>query len=172
MDDIFIIGVAGGTGSGKTTVVEKVLEELSADKLCVISQDSYYKANDGLSYEERSKTNFDHPDAIDFDLLVKHLDLLKQGQTIEQPIYSFVEHNRTKETKTTKPQKVIIIEGILIFNDEKLRNLCDVKIFVHADMLKSSFTLMMMNALLDEFAVTLRKEVVILKKYFLVIKTH
>ncbi len=133
MEDIFIIGVAGGTGSGKTTVVDKVLEEFSANELCVISQDSYYKANDGLSYEERSKTNFDHPNSIDFDLLVKHLDLLKQGKTIEQPIYSFVNHNRTKETKTTKPQKVIIIEGILIFNNKKLRDLCDVKIFVHAD---------------------------------------
>lgn len=133
MKNIFVIGIAGGTGSGKTTVVEKILNELPADELCVISQDSYYKATDNLSYEERTLINFDHPRAIDFDLLVEHVDKLRKGEIIEQPVYSFVTHNRTQDTIKTHPKKVIIIEGILIFNSEKLRNLCDIKVFVHAD---------------------------------------
>ncbi len=133
MKQTFIIGIAGGTGSGKTTVVEKIIENLSGDELCVISQDSYYKENDNLTHQERLKINFDHPDAIDFDLLVDHLALLKSGEAIEQPIYSFIEHNRTKKTKTTVPRKVIVVEGILIFNNEELRDLCDVKVYVQAD---------------------------------------
>lgn len=130
---IFIIGIAGGTGSGKTTVVDQILNELPADEVCVISQDSYYKATDNLSYEERTKINFDHPRAIDFDLLNKHISDLKQGNIIEQPIYSFVTHNRVKDTVKTHPTKVIIVEGILIFNNEELRKLFDIKVFVHAD---------------------------------------
>lgn len=130
---IFIIGIAGGTGSGKTTVVDQILNELPADEVCVISQDSYYKATDNLSYEERTKINFDHPRAIDFDLLNEHVSELKQGKIIEQPIYSFVTHNRVKDTVKTHPTKVIIVEGILIFNNEELRNLFDIKVFVHAD---------------------------------------
>lgn len=133
MKNIFVIGIAGGTGSGKTTVVDKIINELPEDELCVISQDSYYKATDNLSYEERTLINFDHPRAIDFDLLVTDIETLKKGHIIEQPIYSFVTHNRTKDTIKTHPKKVIIVEGILIFNNEKLRNLCDIKIFVHAD---------------------------------------
>lgn len=133
MKDIFVIGIAGGTGSGKTTVVEKILNELPTDELCIISQDSYYKATDNLSYEERTLINFDHPRAIDFDLLVSHIKQLKEGKIIEQPVYSFVTHNRTENTTKTHPKKVIIIEGILIFNSEELRKLCDIKIFVHAD---------------------------------------
>lgn len=130
---MLILGIAGGTGSGKTTVVNQIVKQLSSQEVCVISQDSYYKSTDHLSYEERSKINFDHPRAIDFDLLVKQLKKLKSGKIIEQPIYSFVTHNRTKDVIKTKPKKVIIVEGILIFNNEELRNLFDIKIFVHAD---------------------------------------
>lgn len=130
---MLVIGIAGGTGSGKTTVVSQIINELPADEVCVISQDSYYKATDNLSYEERTKINFDHPRAIDFELLIKHLTALKAGEVIEQPIYSFVTHNRIKDTVKTHPRKVVIVEGILIFNSEDLRNLFDIKIFVHAD---------------------------------------
>ncbi|MGJ8744976.1 uridine kinase [Polaribacter sp.] len=130
---MLIIGIAGGTGSGKTTVVNQIVKHLPSDEVCVISQDSYYKETDGLSYEERTKINFDHPRAIDFDLLVKHLKALKAGKIINQPVYSFVTHNRTKDTVKTHPRKVIIVEGILIFNSEELRSLFDIKIFVHAD---------------------------------------
>lgn len=130
---MLILGIAGGTGSGKTTVVNQIIKHLPTDEVCVISQDSYYKGNDHLSYEERTKINFDHPRAIDFELLVKHLKELKAGNIIEQPIYSFVTHNRTKDTVQTHPRKVVIVEGILIFNSEELRNLFDIKIFVHAD---------------------------------------
>lgn len=128
-----IIGIAGGTGSGKTTVVNQIIKQLPNDEVCVISQDSYYNATDNLSYEERSKINFDHPRAIDFELLIKHLKALKSGKTINQPVYSFVTHNRTKDTVKTHPRKVVIVEGILIFNSKELRDLFDVKIFVHAE---------------------------------------
>lgn len=130
---MLIIGIAGGTGSGKTTVVNQIMNELPADEVCVISQDSYYKATDDLTYDERVKINFDHPRAIDFDLLIQHISDLKEGKIIEQPIYSFVTHNRTKDTLKTHPRKVVVVEGILIFNSEQLRNLFDIKIFVHAD---------------------------------------
>lgn len=130
---MLIIGIAGGTGSGKTTVVNQIVKHLPSDEVCVISQDSYYKATDNLSYEERTKINFDHPRAIDFELIVKHLKKLKTGKTIEQPVYSFVTHNRTTDTLKTHPRKVVIVEGILIFNNEELRKLFDIKIFVHAD---------------------------------------
>jgi len=130
---MLIIGIAGGTGSGKTTVVNQILNELPADEVTVISQDSYYKENFNLSYEERTKINFDHPKAIDFELLVKHLKALKNGKVVEQPIYSFVTHNRTQDVHITHPKKVIIVEGILIFNQAELRDLFDIKIFVHAD---------------------------------------
>ena len=130
---MLIIGIAGGTGSGKTTVVNQILNELPNDEVGVISQDSYYHETDNLSYEERTKINFDHPRAIDFDLLVEQLTDLKNGKVIDQPIYSFVTHNRTKDTIATHPKKVMIVEGILIFNNQELRDLCDIKIFVHAD---------------------------------------
>ncbi|WP_347173930.1 uridine kinase [Polaribacter uvawellassae] len=130
---MLIIGIAGGTGSGKTTVVNKIIKELPTDEVCVISQDSYYKATNELSYDERTKINFDHPRAIDFELIIEHLKKLKSGKTINQPVYSFVTHNRTKDVVKTHPRKVIIVEGILIFNNEELRNLFDIKIFVHAD---------------------------------------
>ena len=130
---MLIIGIAGGTGSGKTTVVNKIIKELPTDEVCVISQDSYYKATDNLEYDERIKINFDHPRAIDFDLIIEHLKDLKAGKTVDQPVYSFVTHNRTKDVIKTHPRKVIIVEGILIFNNEELRDLFDIKIFVHAD---------------------------------------
>lgn len=130
---MLIIGIAGGTGSGKTTVVQQILNELPADEVCVISQDSYYKSNDHLSYEERCKTNFDHPNAIDFELLIRDVSHLKKGKIIKQPMYSFITHSRLKDTVVTHPRKVIIIEGILIFNSKKLRDLFDIKVFVHAD---------------------------------------
>lgn len=130
---MLILGIAGGTGSGKTTVVNQILHELPADEVCVISQDSYYKQNDNLSYEERTKINFDHPKAIDFELLVDHLTRLKSGEVIKQPVYSFITHNRTKDTLITHPRKVVIVEGILIFNNRELLDLFDIKIFVHAD---------------------------------------
>lgn len=130
---MLIIGIAGGTGCGKTTVVDQILNEMPKGEVAVISQDSYYKDTSHLSYEERIKINFDHPRSIDFKLLRKHLSELKKGNTIEQPVYSFVEHNRTGDTITTEPRKVMIIEGILILSKLKLRNMFDIKIFVHAD---------------------------------------
>ena len=130
---MLIIGIAGGTGSGKTTVVNQILNEITPDEVCVISQDSYYNKTDELTYEQRTKINFDHPASIDFDLLVKHLKELKKGKIIEQPIYSFVSHNRVKDTLKTHPRKVIIVEGILIFNNRELRKMFDIKIYVHAD---------------------------------------
>lgn len=130
---MLVIGIAGGTGSGKTTVVNQILNELPADEVCVISQDSYYKETNNLTYQERTKINFDHPKAIDFELLVSHLRALKNGDVIEQPVYSFVTHNRTIDTLITHPRKVVIVEGILIFNSTELRELFDIKIFVHAD---------------------------------------
>ena len=130
---MLIIGIAGGTGSGKTTVVNQILNEIAADEVCVISQDSYYNVTDDLTYDQRSKINFDHPSSIDFELLVSHLKALKDGKVIDQPIYSFVSHNRIKDTITTHPRKVVIVEGILIFNNKELLKLFDIKIFVHAD---------------------------------------
>ena len=130
---MLIIGIAGGTGSGKTTVVNQIIKQLPTDEVCVISQDSYYNATDNLPYEERTKINFDHPRAIDFDLIIRHLKALKAGNNINQPVYSFVTHNRTKDTIKTHPRKVIIVEGILIFNNKELRDLFDIKIFVHAE---------------------------------------
>lgn len=130
---MLIIGIAGGTGSGKTTVVTQIIEELPKDEVCVISQDSYYKDTSHLLFDERTKINFDHPNSIDFELLEKHLNELKKGNAIEQPIYSFVEHNRTGKTITTHPRKVIIVEGILILTHPEVRALFDINIYVHAD---------------------------------------
>ncbi|TGD59190.1 uridine kinase [Flavobacterium humi] len=130
---MLIIGIAGGTGSGKTTVVHQIMNELPETEVGIISQDSYYKQTHDLSYDERSKINFDHPRAIDFQLLVQHLQDLKAGKAIDQPVYSFVTHNRTDDTIHTHPRKVMIVEGILILTNPELRDMFDVKIFVHAD---------------------------------------
>ncbi|WP_417366182.1 uridine kinase [Flavobacterium beibuense] len=130
---MLIIGIAGGTGSGKTTVVHQIMNELPLTEVGIISQDSYYKETSNLSYDERVKINFDHPRSIDFELLTQHLKELKEGKTIEQPIYSFVTHNRTGDTIITHPRKVMIVEGILILSDPKLREMFDIKVYVHAD---------------------------------------
>ena len=130
---MLIIGIAGGTGSGKTTVVNQILNELPNEEVTVISQDSYYKATDNLTYDERTKINFDHPRAIDFDLMVQHLAELKQSLVIDQPIYSFASHNRTKDILKTHPSKVLIVVGILIFTNQDLRDMLDIKVYVHAD---------------------------------------
>lgn len=130
---MFIIGIAGGTGSGKTTVVDRILKELQHEGVDVIYQDSYYKETSHLTYEERAKINFDHPQSIDFDLLVDHLKELKKGKAIQQPVYSFKTHNRTGETITIKPQKVMLVEGILVLANPEIRKMFDIKIFVHTD---------------------------------------
>ena len=130
---MLILGIAGGTGCGKTTVVNQILEQLPEGEVGVISQDSYYKDTSHLSYEERVKINFDHPRSIDFELLEEHLKELKKGNIIEQPVYSFVKHNRTGDTILTHPRKVMIVEGILILTNKELRDMYDIKIYVHAD---------------------------------------
>ena len=130
---MLIIGIAGGTGSGKTTVVKQIIEELKNEEVDVISQDSYYQDTSHLSFEDRKKINFDHPKSIDFDLLVSHLKELKAGNNIQQPVYSFKEHNRTSETVEIEPRKVIIVEGILILTHPDVREMFDIKIYVHAD---------------------------------------
>ncbi len=130
---MLIIGIAGGTGCGKTTVVNQIVNELPDNEVCVISQDSYYKDTSHLTYDERVKINFDHPQSIDFELLCEHLKALRKGETIQQPVYSFVEHNRTTQTVTTKPSKVIIVEGILILTNPKIRDMFDIKIYVQTD---------------------------------------
>lgn len=130
---MLIIGIAGGTGCGKTTVVNQIINKLPPNKVGVISQDSYYNDLSDLTLKERKKTNFDHPSAIDFQLLKKQLQQLKKGETIQQPVYSFLECNRTQEQVKTTPREVIIVEGILILSDLELRKMMDIKIFVHAD---------------------------------------
>lgn len=127
------IGVYGGTGSGKTTIVSQIVSEFPTSEIQVISQDSYYKDTSHLTFDERCALNFDHPDAIDFPLLYQHVNSLKNGENIEQPVYSFETHNRTKETVTVVPKKILIIEGILILNYPKLRSLFDLKIFIDAE---------------------------------------
>ncbi|MFH6605010.1 uridine kinase [Maribacter algicola] len=130
---MLIIGIAGGTGCGKTTVVNQIIDELPIGEVIVISQDSYYNDLSHLSLEERRKTNFDHPQSIDFKLLEEHLGILRKGQSIEQPVYSFLECNRTEKTIPTHPAKVMIVEGILILANARIRDMFDIKIFVHAD---------------------------------------
>ena len=131
---MLVIGIAGGSGSGKTTVVKAITDKLSEDKVVVIPQDSYYKDSSDLSDEEKRNHNFDHPDAIEWDLLCEQLKALKEGKSVEQPIYSFISCTRSKtETKHVEPAEIIIIEGILIFTCPELRNQMDIKIFVDAD---------------------------------------
>ncbi len=130
---MLVIGIAGGTGSGKTTVVHQIMNELPHTEVGIISQDSYYRVSENPSYEDRSRANFDHPRAIDFDLLISHLKELKEGNIINQPVYSFATHNRTDDIIITHPRKVMIVEGILILSNPELRDLFDIKIYVHAD---------------------------------------
>ena len=128
----FIIGIAGGTGSGKTTLTKR-LKERFGDDVSVISHDNYYKRHDELPYEERCRLNYDHPDAFDTDLMVEQVQALRRGETIACPVYDFTVHNRSEDTLLIAPTSVIILEGILIFADSKLRDLMDVKIFVDTD---------------------------------------
>ena len=131
---MLIIGIAGGTGSGKTTVVQKITGLLKKEEVVVIPQDSYYKDNSHLSMEERQEQNFDHPDSVDFDLLIRHLTELKQGRSIEQPVYSYITCSRSgTETVHVDPAHIIIVEGILIFTCPELRKMLDIRIFVDAD---------------------------------------
>jgi uridine kinase len=129
---MLIIGICGGTGSGKTTVVNKILEILPANHVAILSQDSYYKDNSNISIEERKHINFDHPDSIEFDLLYKHINELKKGNSIEKPIYSYITCTRSAETIHIDSKDVILIEGILLFTDKRIRDICNVKVFVDA----------------------------------------
>src|SRR5690606_6580309 len=130
---MLILGIAGGTGCGKTTVVNQIVGQLPENEVGVISQDSYYNDLSHMERKEREKVNFDHPNSIDFDLLIAHIEQLREGKAIETPIYSFVEERRLDETIPTPPRKVMIVEGILVLSNPRLRDLFDIKIFVHAD---------------------------------------
>lgn len=130
--ECIMIGIAGGTGSGKSTFTNRIKERFG-DQVTVIYHDNYYKKRDDISYEERTKVNYDHPDSLETDLLVEHLRMLKAGVPVECPIYDFTQHNRSDKTYTIKPSKIFLIEGILIFSDERLRDLFDIKVFVEAD---------------------------------------
>lgn len=132
MSDVMIIGIAGGTCSGKTTLSERLAEHFHGET-AILRHDSYYKAYDELSYEERAKLNYDHPDAFDTDLLVKHLDRLKNGEAVDSPVYDFKIYNRSDKTEHILPKKVIIVEGILIFENKELCDRMDIKIFVDTD---------------------------------------
>jgi uridine kinase len=130
---MLIVGIAGGTGSGKTTVVKKVMERFPNEDVIVIPQDAYYKDNGQIPLEERQKINFDHPDSLEFSLLIDHLEKLRKGQSTEMPIYSYLTCLRSKETITVKPARVVLVEGIMILVDSSLRNMLDIKVFVDAD---------------------------------------
>lgn len=130
---MIIIGVFGGTGSGKTTIVNQIMSDFNASDIQVISQDSYYKDNTGITYEARCLLNFDQPQAIDFELLYEHLKALKNGENIHQPIYDFKTHNRIDKTLVISPKKILILEGILIMNYPKLRSLFDLKVFIETN---------------------------------------
>ena len=127
-----IIGIAGGTGSGKSTFNNR-LKQYFGDNITVIYHDNYYRQHDDLNFAERQTINYDHPESLETDLLIEHLQKLRQGQSVECPVYDFSQHNRSKETITIKPSRVIVVEGILILQDERLRNMFDIKIFVEAD---------------------------------------
>ena len=130
---MLIIGIAGGSGSGKTTVVNRMIELLPEKSVSVIAQDSYYWDNGHLPPEEKKQINFDHPDSIEWDLLIRHIDLLREGHPVDMPSYSYVECARLNETIRVAPRPVTIIEGILIFTNAELRNRCNIKVFVDAD---------------------------------------
>ena len=130
---MLIVGIAGGTGSGKTTVVRKLIEMLPAGEVVILPQDSYYKDNSDISIEERQKINFDHPDSVEWQLLMAHLAELKAGRPIEMPIYSYLTCLRSKETIPINPAHVVVVEGILVLTDPGLRSMLDIKVFVDAD---------------------------------------
>jgi len=130
---MLIVGIAGGTGSGKTTVVRKVFEVFPNDEVIVLPQDAYYKDNGHIALEERQKINFDHPDSVEFQLLIEQLNQLKSGRQVEMPVYSYLNCLRSKETISVRPARVALVEGILILTDSGLRDLLDIKVFVDAD---------------------------------------
>ena len=132
MDKVMVIGIAGGTGSGKTTITRKLVQNFGPD-VSVINHDNYYKAHHNMPYEERAKLNYDHPNAFDTDLLVEAVKELKQGRSVTCPVYDYTIHDRSSETITIKPARVIIVEGILIFQSRELCDQMDIKIFVDAD---------------------------------------
>jgi uridine kinase len=132
MDNILVIGIAGGSGSGKTTLTKKLIEKFGSD-ITVLSHDNYYKRHDELTYEERCQLNYDEPDALDTSLMVYQLDQLRHGIAIDCPVYDFTVHNRSNETVHIQPERVILVEGIMIFENEALRNLMDIRIFVDTD---------------------------------------
>ena len=132
MDNILVIGVAGGTGSGKTTLMNNLIETFRED-VTLLSHDNYYRRHDDLTYEERCRLNYDEPAALETDLMAYHLDLLRRGQAIDCPVYDFTRHNRSDKTIRIVPRKVIIVEGILIFENKELRDLMDIRIFVDTD---------------------------------------
>lgn len=131
--DTIVIGVAGGTGSGKTTLARRLREQFGEHEVTVLNHDSYYKRHDEMPYEERCLLNYDHPDAFDTDLMVEHLRMLKAGQPVECPTYDYTIHNRAKETVTLQPAPVILVEGILIFTSPELCSEMDIKVFVDTD---------------------------------------
>lgn len=130
---MLIIGIAGGTGSGKTTVARTVIDRLGSNKVTFISQDNYYKDNSHLSFDERCLINYDHPLAFDNDLLIQHLTMLRQGQAVQGPCYDFSQHTRSTETEELLPNNIVILEGLLVLADENLRKLLDIKVFVDTD---------------------------------------
>ncbi len=130
---MYVIGVAGGSGSGKSTVVKNILQLAGPENTLLLQHDNYYRRQDHLPLEERPKTNYDHPDSLETSLLVEHIRALREGHAIEMPLYDFVHHTRSNTTTTVSPQPVILIDGILIFNDPQLRELCDLRIFVDTD---------------------------------------
>ncbi|MBU3191267.1 uridine kinase [Clostridium bowmanii] len=127
------IGITGGTGSGKSTIAREIYKQFDDSCIAMLEQDSYYKDQSDLSFEERIKTNYDHPDAFDTSLLVEHLNLLLEGQSIKKPIYNFEVHNRMKETVSVEPKEIIIVEGILVLQEKVLRDMLDIKIYVDTD---------------------------------------
>jgi uridine kinase len=130
---MLIVGIAGGTGSGKTTVVNKIMEVFPNNEVIVLPQDAYYRDNSHISLEERQKINFDHPDSVEFPLLIDHLKRLRKGYSIEMPVYSYLTCVRAEETITIRPARVVLVEGILILTDKGLRDMLDIKVFVDAD---------------------------------------
>jgi uridine kinase len=128
-----VIGIAGGSGSGKTTVAQEILQRVGPDRIAFLQHDAYYKDLSGLPPAQRAEVNFDHPNSLETELLISHVEMLKQGESVEVPIYDFSHHSRTDSTYTVRPRGVILVEGILIFVESALRNICDVKIFVDTD---------------------------------------
>lgn len=132
MQDIIVIGIAGGTGSGKTTLAEKIIEHFGG-KIVIVHHDNYYREYKNMTYEQRSKINFDHPDSFETDLMIEDIKKLKRGETVYCPVYDYTVHNRIDKRLTVEPRPIILIEGILIFSDKRLCDLMDIKIFVDTD---------------------------------------